>query len=69
MEVLLRLTSPSGWTRTIQLAAPKRFKGDYAAADVILDVPSLQSLIRKVDKLTGGAGALPTTSRSCRGST
>jgi signal peptidase I len=55
MEVLLRLTSPTGWTRTIQLAAPKAFKGDYASADVILDVPSLQSLIRKVDKLTGVA--------------
>jgi signal peptidase I len=55
MEVLLRLTSPTGWTRTIQLAAPKSFKGDYASADVILDVPSLQSLIRKVDKLTGVA--------------
>ena len=55
MEVLLRLTSPTGWTRTIQLAAPKAFKGDYAAADVILDLPSLQSLIRKVDRLTGVA--------------
>ena len=39
MEVLLRLTSPTGWSRTIQLAAPKRFTGDYAAADVTLDVP------------------------------
>jgi signal peptidase I len=55
MEVLLRLTSPTGWTRTLQLAAPKAFKGDYASADVILDVPSLQSLVRKVDKLTGVA--------------
>ena len=55
MEVLLRLTSPTGWNRTIQLAAPKRFTGDYAAAAVMLDVPALQSLIRKVEKLTGGA--------------
>ena len=55
MEVLLRLTSPTGWNRTIQLAAPKRFTGDYASADVTLDVPALQSLIRKVEKLTGGA--------------
>ena len=54
MEVLLRLTSPTGWNRTIQLAAPKRFTGDYAGADVTLDVPALQSLIRKVEKLTGG---------------
>ena len=56
MEVLLRLTSPSGWTRTVQLAAPKHFTGDYAGADVILDVPSLQTLIGKVEKMTGGAG-------------
>jgi signal peptidase I len=55
MEVLLRLTSPTGWTRTIQLAAPKRFTGDYAAADVALDVPGLRSLIHKVEKLTGGS--------------
>ena len=38
MEVVLRLSSPTGWSRTIQLAAPKRFTGDYAAADVSLDV-------------------------------
>jgi signal peptidase I len=55
MEVLLRLTSPTGWSRTIQLAAPKRFTGDYAASDAILDVARLRSLIRKVEHLTGGS--------------
>jgi signal peptidase I len=54
MEVLLRISSPTGWSRTIQLAAPKHFTGDYASADVMLDVPALQSLIRKVERLTGG---------------
>ena len=54
MEILLRLTSPTGWNRTVQLAAPKRFTGDYAAGAVTLDVPALQSLIRKVERLTGG---------------
>jgi signal peptidase I len=54
MEVVLRLSSPTGWSRTIQLAAPKRFAGDYAAADVTLDIPRLRSLIREVEKLTGG---------------
>src|SRR4029077_12136482 len=48
MEVLLRLTGPTGWNRTIQLAAPKRFTGDYASANVTLDLPALQSLIRRV---------------------
>jgi signal peptidase I len=56
MEVVLRLSSPTGWSRTIQLAAPKRFAGDYAAADVTLDLPRLRSLIREVEKLTGGTG-------------
>jgi signal peptidase I len=55
MEVVLRLSSPTGWSRTIQLATPKRFTGDYAAADVSLDVQRLRSLIRKVEKLTGGS--------------
>jgi signal peptidase I len=55
MEVLLRLASPTGWSRTIQIAPPKAFKGDYASADVTLDVPALQSMIRKVERLTGGA--------------
>jgi signal peptidase I len=55
MEVLLRLASPTGWNRTIQLAAPRRFTGDHAAADVTLDVPAVQALIRKVEKLTGGS--------------
>jgi hypothetical protein len=58
MEVLLRLTSPTGWSRTIQLAAPKRFTGDYAAADVNLDLRSLQSLISKVEKLTGASAGV-----------
>jgi signal peptidase I len=54
MEVVLRISSPTGWSRTIQLAQPKRFTGDYAAADVALDIPRLRSLIREVEKLTGG---------------
>jgi signal peptidase I len=58
MEVLLRLTSPTGWSRTVQLAAPKRFTGDYASADVMLDLPHLQSVIRKVERLTGGAAGV-----------
>jgi signal peptidase I len=55
MEVVLRLSSQTGWSRTIQLAPPKPFTGDYAAADVSLDVQHLRSLIRKVEKLTGSS--------------
>jgi signal peptidase I len=54
MEVVLGISSPTGWRRTIQLSAPKRFTGDYAAADVSLDVQQLRALIHKVEKLTGG---------------
>jgi signal peptidase I len=53
MEVVLGISSPTGWSRTIQLSPPKRFTGDYAAADVSLNVQQLRSLIRKVEKLTG----------------
>jgi signal peptidase I len=55
MEVVLGISSPTGWSRTIQLSAPKHFTGDYAAADVSLDVRQLRSLIRKVEKLTGSS--------------
>ena len=59
MELVLQLSSPTGWSRTIQLAAPKRFTGDYATADATLDVQSLRSLIRKVEKLTGSSAGSP----------
>ena len=70
MEVLLRLTSPTGWTRTIQLAAPKRFTGDYAGADVILDVPAVAVADpqgREADRRRRGRCLQPRP--SCRGST
>jgi signal peptidase I len=59
MELVLELSSPTGWSRTIQLAAPKRFTGDYAAADATLDVRQLRSLISKVEKLTGTSAGSP----------
>jgi hypothetical protein len=59
MELVLKLSSPTGWSRTIQLAAPRRFTGDYAAADASLDVRQLRSLIRKVEKLTGTSAGSP----------
>jgi signal peptidase I len=59
MELVLQLSSPTGWSRTIQLAAPKRFTGDYAAADASLDVRQLRSLIGKVEKLTGTSAGSP----------
>ncbi len=59
MELVLKLSSPTGWSRTIQLAAPRRFTGDYAAADASLDVRQLRSLITRVEKLTGTSAGSP----------
>ena len=70
MEVLLRLSSPTGWNRTIQLAAPKRFTGDYASADVTLDVPAAAVADpqgREADRRHPGLGLQPLHHR--RGST
>jgi len=53
MEVLVRLTSPTGWTRSLPLAAPARFAGDHARSSVTLDLPRLRSLIGRVETLTG----------------
>jgi signal peptidase I len=53
VDVVIRLTSPNGWSRTIQVASPARFTGDFASAAVSLDVRSLQSLIRRVEAQTG----------------
>jgi signal peptidase I len=51
--VLLRLTGPGGWSRSIQLIAPRRFTGDHVSTQVTLDLPYLQSLIGRVAALTG----------------
>ena len=58
--------SPTGWSRTIQLAAPKRFTGDYAAADVTLDVPApavADPQGREADRRLGGRRLRPSRSR------
>jgi signal peptidase I len=53
MEVLVRLTSQTGWTRSLPLASPTRFAGDYARSSVTLNLPRLRSLIGRVETLTG----------------
>jgi len=53
MEVLVRISSPTGWTRSLPLAAPARFAGDRARRRVTLDLPRLRSLIERVETLTG----------------
>jgi signal peptidase I len=52
-EVLVRLTSPTGWRRTMQLQPPTAFTGSSTSASVVLDLDSLQALIHHVETLIG----------------
>jgi hypothetical protein len=57
-EVLVRLSSPTGWSRTMQLQPPAPFNGASSTATVVLDLDRLQALIHRVEALTGApAGA------------
>ncbi|MGH2872011.1 MAG: signal peptidase I, partial [Solirubrobacteraceae bacterium] len=49
----MRLTGPTGWSRTIPLSPPRRFTGTRGTASVTLDLPSLESLLGRVTALTG----------------
>jgi hypothetical protein len=52
-QVLLRLSGPTGWARTLSLSGPKHFSGGHTSASVTLDLNSLQALIEKIQTLTG----------------
>jgi signal peptidase I len=60
-EVRVRLTSPSGWSRTLRLAPATAFSGTRATATVRLDLARLQDLIRRVAALTGTPSGVPFT--------
>jgi hypothetical protein len=60
-EVRVRLTSPSGWTRTLSLAPETAFSGTAATATVTLDLARLQDLIRRVEAATGTPSGVPFT--------
>ncbi|HEY4097883.1 MAG TPA: signal peptidase I [Baekduia sp.] len=60
-ELLLRLSSPTGWTRTMQLQAPTPFHGASSSARVTLDLDRLQALIRRVETQTGTPAGAPFT--------
>ncbi|HEV7492992.1 signal peptidase I [Baekduia sp.] len=51
--ILLRLSSPTGWSRTIRLQPSTPFRGSDSSAWVVLDLDQLQALIARVDALTG----------------
>jgi hypothetical protein len=52
-QILLRLRSPTGWSRTIRLQPSTPFNGAGASAWVVLDLARLRALIGRVEALTG----------------
>jgi signal peptidase I len=52
-KVMLQLTGPTGWTRSFQLVGPTQFNGTSASSVVTLDLNQLQSVLARVQKLTG----------------
>jgi signal peptidase I len=52
-SVVLLLTGPSGWSRTIMLVPRTPFSGDHTSTDVTLDLPHIQSLLGQVARETG----------------
>ena len=52
-KVMLELTGPTGWTRSFQLVGPTHFTGSSASSVVTLDLKQLQSVLARVQKLTG----------------
>ena len=56
-KIMLQLTAPSGWTRSMTLTPPTRFTGDDTSTAVVLDIHQLQSLLNKVGAMTGVPGA------------
>jgi signal peptidase I len=52
-QVALRLTGPTGWSRTLPAVAVTHFHGTHASAVVTLDLTQIRSLLSKIQKLTG----------------
>jgi signal peptidase I len=60
-EVRVRLTSPTGWNRTMELQPPTAFSGASSSAWVTLDLDRLQALIHRVETLIGAPSGAPFT--------
>jgi signal peptidase I len=56
-QVFLTLTGPSGWSRSVPLGPLRRFAGPAVRTQVTVDLPSVQSLINRVQQLTGVSAA------------
>jgi hypothetical protein len=51
-KVLLTVTGPSGWSRSIVLTPSTHFVGNHTSTDVALDLRQLQSAMAQVERLT-----------------
>jgi signal peptidase I len=52
-QILLRLRSPTGWSRTVRLQPSTPFRGAGTSAWVVLDLAELRALIGRVEAQTG----------------
>jgi len=52
-QVVLKLTGPTGWSRTIPLTPTRHFSGDHVSAHVSLDLSSLQVMLDQISTQTG----------------
>ncbi len=55
LDVRLRITAPTGWSRELPLAPATPFDGDRADGEVTLDLARIRRLTRQVERLTGMA--------------
>jgi hypothetical protein len=55
VQLLLNLTGPTGWSRTMPLTSVTSFSGDRVRTSASLNLESLQALFNQVEKETGVA--------------
>lgn len=52
-QVVLTLTGPTGWSRSIPLTPTRHFGGDQVSAHVTLNLSSLQAMVTQIERQTG----------------
>ena len=53
VAVRLKLTGPTGWSRTISLTPARHFRGDQVRTHVVLNLSSLQTMLSQISVETG----------------
>lgn len=56
-RIFLKLTGPTGWSRTMAVTGTRRFTGDTVSARIALDLSQLQALLTQVARETGVAAS------------